>query len=220
MPSIPASIYPTKYSQPIPVIAFFDTGVVETVINPKILPEKFWIPFDRHFKTASDQTFTAHLISKPITIQIFPQCSITTQVLGSELLGKDIVVGFDIYHQSQHLRILPNGIRYKYSFKPFVPIPKIYSFHQPDEQVQLIVETLRQKACANSHLEFLHKCENPFWKNPEFFVKLPFKHNEDINPTKATPSGMNPDHQNLAEQECKELLQQGLIEASNSQRAC
>ncbi|KAK8556665.1 hypothetical protein V6N12_003062 [Hibiscus sabdariffa] len=49
---------------------------------------------------------------------------------------------------------------------------------------------------------------------------MPFKKNEDINPTKASHSGMNPDHQKLAETECNELLQQDLIEPSDSQWSC
>ncbi|KAK9047390.1 hypothetical protein V6N11_053236 [Hibiscus sabdariffa] len=44
--------------------------------------------------------------------------------------------------------------------------------------------------------------------------------NEDINPTRASHPEMNPDHQRLAEAECKELLQQNLIEPSDSQWSC
>jgi hypothetical protein len=34
------------------------------------------------------------------------------------------------------------------------------------------------------------------------FIKLPFKLNEDINPTKASHSGMNLEHKKLAQDEC------------------
>ncbi|KAG8498470.1 hypothetical protein CXB51_005019 [Gossypium anomalum] len=71
----------------------------------------------------------------------------------------------------------------------------------------------------NSHSEFLNKCPNPLWKNSELFIHLPFKKNEDINPTKASHQGMNPNHLLLAEQECKDLQQQDLIEPLDSQWA-
>ncbi|KAE8719974.1 hypothetical protein F3Y22_tig00109923pilonHSYRG00045 [Hibiscus syriacus] len=88
------------------------------------------------------------------------------------------------------------------------------------QRINGVVEELKVKACAESHEEFLSKCDHPLWRNSEFFIQLPFKKNEDINPTKASHSGMNPEHQKLAESECVDLLQQGLIEPSDSQWAC
>ena len=57
-------------------------------------------------------------------------------------------------------------------------------------------------------------------ENESFFIKLPFKLNEDINPTKATHPGMTPSDLKLAQQECSQLLQQGLIEPTNPYWAC
>ncbi|KAL2534378.1 Uncharacterized protein Adt_07729 [Abeliophyllum distichum] len=51
-------------------------------------------------------------------------------------------------------------------------------------------EKLIQDCCAESHTDFLSKCTNPLWRNSEFFVSLPFKLNEDANPTKASHTGM------------------------------
>lgn len=45
---------------------------------------------------------------------------------------------------------------------------------------------------ANSHTKFIQKCNHPLWSNPDFFVKLPFKLNEDVNPTKASSPMMPP----------------------------
>ena len=59
-----------------------------------------------------------------------------------------------------------------------------------------------------------------FGKNPHFFVQLPFKLNEDVNPTKATHPRMSPSDLILAQKECSQLLAQGLIEPTNSQWAC
>jgi hypothetical protein len=53
-----------------------------------------------------------------------------------------------------------------------------------------------------------------------FFIKLPFKLNEDINPTKASHSGINPEHKTLAQDECAQLQAQGLIEPTDSQWSC
>ncbi|KAG8472716.1 hypothetical protein CXB51_034748 [Gossypium anomalum] len=117
-PNIPVKVYTDKYSKPITVIAFVDTGSAESIMNPDILPEDWWKPHTKIFSAADA------------------------------------------------------------------------------------------------------KCLNPLWKNPEFFINLPFKKNEDINPTKASHTGMNPEHLLLAQQECKELQQQDLIEPSDSQWAC
>ena len=71
---------------------------------------------------------------------------------------------------------------------------------------------------SQSHADFHHP--NPLWKNPQFFVQLPFKLNEDVNPTKNTHLGMSPSDLVLAQQECSQLLAQGLIEPTSSQWAC
>ncbi|KAK8493539.1 hypothetical protein V6N12_055104 [Hibiscus sabdariffa] len=96
-PHVPVSIYLDKYDKPTDVIAFIDTGAAKTIMNPDILPAIWWKPHTMIFSTASNDEFVTHLISKPITIQFFPVCSVRTTVLGSKLPGKDLVVGFDIY---------------------------------------------------------------------------------------------------------------------------
>ncbi|KAE8667738.1 hypothetical protein F3Y22_tig00112383pilonHSYRG00545 [Hibiscus syriacus] len=219
IPHVPATVYLGKYEKPISVIAFIDTGAAETIMNPEVLPPEWWKPHTRYFNSAADQTFATHLISKPITIQFFPGCAVTTIVLGSQLPGKDLVVGFDLYTKAKHLRILPNGLKYKQMFKPFVEISRLYLL-ETKQRINGTVRELKVKACAESHEEFLSKCDHPLWRNSEFFIQLPFKKNKDINPMKASHSGMNPEHQKLAESECVDLLQQGLIEPSDSQWAC
>ncbi|KAH9686157.1 hypothetical protein KPL70_014259 [Citrus sinensis] len=69
-----------------------------------------------------------------------------------------------------------------------------------------------------NHSQFHHP--SPLWKNEQFFIHLPFKLNEDINPTKASHPGMSPSDLLLAKQECSQLLQQGLIESTDSDWAC
>ncbi|KAK4384088.1 polyprotein [Sesamum angolense] len=61
-----------------------------------------------------------------------------------------------------------------------------------------IANKLKQ-CCADSHADFKHP--HPLWKNPEFFIQLPFKLNEDANPIKASHPGMTPDDLVLAREE-------------------
>ncbi|KAK8977805.1 hypothetical protein V6N11_000132 [Hibiscus sabdariffa] len=219
IPHVQAAVYLKKYDKPIPTIAFIDIGAAKSIMNPDVLPKEWWKPHVKYFSSALDQIFKTTLISKPITIQFFPGCSIKTTILGSSLPGKDLVMGFDLYTKMKHLRILPTGIKYKGMYKTFVEIPRLF-LTSPLEVISTIVKELKDTTCSDSHADFLTKCHHPLWKNVEFFVKLPFKKNEDINPTRASHSGMNPDHQRLAEAECKELLQQDLIEPSDSQWSC
>ncbi|KAK4380998.1 polyprotein [Sesamum angolense] len=80
-----------------------------------------------------------------------------------------------------------------------------------------IANKLKQ-CCADSHADFKHP--HPLWKNPEFFIQLPFKLNEDANPIKASHPGMTPDDLVLAREECNQLLALGLIEPTKSNWAC
>jgi len=64
------------------------------------------------------------------------------------------------------------------------------------------------------------KNPNLLWMNPDFFLHLPFKKNEDVNSTKANHRGMNLEHLALAKQEISTLLTEGLIELTSSPWAC
>ena len=188
------------------------------MMNPKILPPAAWKPSTHYFKAADGKVFTTNLISaKKIGIKIFPSYTIWVHVIGTPLPDKDILIGWDVYCQCKSLRLLPTGIRYKKEFKSFSDIPKIF----PLSEIQPSFEQIQRKLlqfCSNSHVEFHHP--NPLWKNPDFFIKLPFKLNEDVNPTKATHSGMSPSDLKLANEECDILLQQGLLEHTSSPWAC
>ena len=71
---------------------------------------------------------------------------------------------------------------------------------------------------VGSHDLFKHP--RPLWKNEKFFVELPFKLNEDINPTKVVHPGMSPSDRAAAFEECQQLLKQGLIKPTKSDWAC
>ncbi|KAK0604186.1 hypothetical protein LWI29_012913 [Acer saccharum] len=176
------------------------------MMNPKVLPPEFWKPHVRHFKAADGKVFSTNLISrKNIGIKFFPSFTLWVQVIGTPLLDKDILLGWDVFCQSKSLRILPTGIRYKKDFKAFSDVPKIFPLSEIQSPFELIQKKLL-KLCADRHATFSHP--SSVLKNPDFFIKLPFKLNEDNNPMKATHSGMSPSDLQLANEECNELLRQ------------
>ena len=204
------------YSRPIPVIALFDTGAAAIILHPRILPQEFWLPYHQMFRVANGETFLITLKSKPILIKIFPTLTIKRQVLGSPLTGKDLLIGFDLLHQIPSLRWSSKGLMHKQHLLTWTQVPCLFTVDSFDSlKLQIITD-----CCANNHSEFLLKNSNPLWKNPKFFIYLPFKKNEDVNPTKASHRGMNPEHLALATQELSTLLSKGLIEPTTSPWAC
>ena len=204
------------YSRPIPVIALFDTGAAAIILHPRILPQEFWLPYHQMFRVANGETFLITLKSKPILIKIFPTLTIKRQVLGSPLTGKDLLIGFDLLHQIPSLRWSSKGLMHKQHLLTWTQVPHLFTVDFFDSlKLQIITD-----CCANNHSEFLLKNSNPLWKNPKFFIYLPFKKNEDVNPTKASHRGMNPEHLALATQELSTLLSEGLIEPTTSPWAC
>ncbi|KAK3204836.1 hypothetical protein Dsin_018882 [Dipteronia sinensis] len=53
-PQVPIQILLEKFSKPIDVIAYFDTGSHTTMMNPNILPPDSWKPYTRYFKAADE----------------------------------------------------------------------------------------------------------------------------------------------------------------------
>ncbi|KAH9697801.1 hypothetical protein KPL71_023762 [Citrus sinensis] len=175
IPSVKIQILLSKYSRPIPAIAFIDTGAQRSILNPAILLPETWISNENHFRAASGKLFSTKLRTKSrIGIQLFPKLTVWTHVIGSSLPDKDLLLGFDILFQAQKIQVLPTGLRFQSMFQPFTDQLKLY------------------------HLAFAHP--HPLWKNPAHFVKLPFKLNEDLNPTKATHPGTPEEHQVLLQQ--------------------
>ncbi|KAK2645494.1 hypothetical protein Ddye_020689 [Dipteronia dyeriana] len=93
-PQVQVQILVEKYSRPISAIAYFDTGVHSTMMNPRVLPPNAWKKKDNEFLTADGQIFTTNLVSKQKTdIQFFPTCTLWTHVIGTPILDKDILIG-------------------------------------------------------------------------------------------------------------------------------
>ncbi|GKE15790.1 hypothetical protein Tco_1423367, partial [Tanacetum coccineum] len=70
------------YAKPIPVIAFFDTGSSDSILNPNILPDHYWKPHHQNFMAANGEKFVIDKISVPINIRFFPKCVIKRRLLG------------------------------------------------------------------------------------------------------------------------------------------
>ncbi|GJZ18952.1 putative zinc finger, CCHC-type containing protein [Tanacetum coccineum] len=210
------------YAKPIPVIAFFDTGSSVSILNPNILPDHYWKPHHQNFMAANGEKFVIDKISVPINIRLFPKCVIKRRLLGSSSQGKDLLIGFDILHKLPNLRWSGEVLHYRSFFNPWTAMHRLFvaSITPPIFNISSIKQRLIQTCCASSHTEFLTKHPSPLWLNPSFFVSLPFKQNEDVNPTKASHPGMNPDHYQLAKEECEQLVSQGIIEPTTSPWAC
>lgn len=71
--------------------------------------------------------------------------------------------------------------------------------------MQVIQRQIIDESCALSHSNFFQKCSKPLWTRPEFFVTLPFKKSEDVNPTKASHKGLNPDLLKQAKMQLQQL---------------
>ena len=128
------------------------------MMNPDILPPQYWKK-EKYFHATNGDVFATYLISITITLQFFSGCSIAHKVIGSKLPGKDLIIGFDAYVKKTDMRILPIGLRYKHYFTSWEPIPN-YFLTLP---VPFLEERtrLRQNTCANSHADFLLKCNHP-----------------------------------------------------------
>nr|GFA95272.1 zinc finger, CCHC-type, viral movement protein [Tanacetum cinerariifolium] len=205
------------YAKPILVIAFFNTGSLVSILNPNILPDHYWKPHHQNFVAANGEKFVIDQISVPINIRLFPKCVIKRRLLGSSSYGKDLLFRFHILHKLPNLRWSSEGLHYRSFFNPWTAMHRLFiASITPNNIKQRLIQTY----CASSHTEFLTKHPSPLWLNPSFFVSLPFKQNEDVNPTKASHPGMNPDHYQLAKEECEQLVSQGIIEPTTSPWAC
>ena len=102
-------------------------------------------------------------------------------------------------------------------FLPYTDTLRLYTLSETPSPYSHISQKFLE-FCPENHSQFHHP--SPLWKNEQFFIHLSFKLNEDINPTKASHPGMSPSNLLLAKQECSQLLQQGLIESTDSDWAC
>ncbi|KAH9671228.1 hypothetical protein KPL70_017281 [Citrus sinensis] len=218
IPSIKIHLLSGRFDKPIPIIGFVNTGAQKSMLNPSILPSHFWEKHTEYFKAANGELFHTDLITKKlIGIQFFPGCVLWTKLVGSNLPDKDLLIGFDVLQLVKKLHITASGIRYKQMFQPYTDSLKLFSISSSSPSYDPLKSGFLIH-CPESHSQFLHPA--PLWKNENFFIKLPFKLNKDVNLTKATHPGMTPTDLKLAQEECSQLLKQGLIESTYSEWAC
>ena len=198
------SILPSKFHKPIPVIGFIDTGADTNMIDPSVLPSDCWEHHSKLFRAVNGETFETTLITKkPVGIQFFPNCIIWKKIVASKLPDKDLLIGFDILHLVKNLFLTSSGVRYKQMFLPYTDTLRLYALSETPSPYSHISQKFLE-FCPENHSQFHHP--SPLWKNKQFFIHLPFKLNEDINPTKASHPGMSPSDLLLAKQECSQLL--------------
>nr|XP_009783491.1 PREDICTED: uncharacterized protein LOC104232090 [Nicotiana sylvestris] len=171
IPQIELKVYSSKWDKPTRVIAFIDTRAASSLINLVVLPEDQWVPHFKDFNTTSNAILTTIVITKhPVTIEFFPGLKYRTKLLGSDVPGKDLIIGFNIYRQLRdQLQIKSNRIAFKKQFKPYSEIPMLFQITD-DEQIKEIKQNLIEHSCAESHKDFMKKGKHPLWKNEEFFL--------------------------------------------------
>ncbi|CAH8272264.1 unnamed protein product [Arabidopsis lyrata] len=165
-PHLPVTIFdPSKREEPVHAIAFFDTRAHTTIINPKILSRTMWMPHQQDFRVANAGSLTVKLKSKPITIELFPGCQVTKEVLGSSAPGKDLILGWDTYSVLKKkfgISLEPRGVRWKNLYKAFTTMHRLFSIEDSvSAEFNKIEEELKMTSCADSHTEFLQKCNHP-----------------------------------------------------------
>ncbi|KAH9671249.1 hypothetical protein KPL70_017290 [Citrus sinensis] len=147
---------------------------VSTIPRPSlkmsILPSKFHkpIPVIGYIDTSADTNM--------IDPSILPSDT-------SKLPDKDLLIGFDILHLVNNLFLTSSGVRYKQMFLPYTDTLRLYALLETPSPYSHISQKLLE-FCPENHSQFHHP--SPLWKNEQFFIQLPFKLNEDINPTKAS----------------------------------
>ncbi|MED6136122.1 hypothetical protein PIB30_053155 [Stylosanthes scabra] len=110
----------SKYDRPVKAVAFLDTGSCATIVKPHMLPSEVWIPFNKKFTTINQEVFTISLISKEnVGLQLFPEVTTWIRVLGSDLLDKNVLFGYDAYYRTKGVSIWPDGLKYKKQFLSF-----------------------------------------------------------------------------------------------------
>nr|XP_009759462.1 PREDICTED: uncharacterized protein LOC104211989 [Nicotiana sylvestris] len=167
--------------KPTGVIAFINIGAASSLINFVVLPEDQWVLHFKDFNTASNGIVTTTIITKhPVTIEFFLGLKYRTKLIGSDVPGKDLIVGFDIYRQLRdQLQIKANGIAFKKQFKLYFEVPRPFQITN-DEQIKEIEQNLIAHSCVEFHKDFMKKGKSPLWNNQEFFIKIPFKKNKKL----------------------------------------
>ncbi|KAI5400354.1 hypothetical protein KIW84_065296 [Lathyrus oleraceus] len=75
LPCVEVHVLGTKFSRPKKVIAYMDTGVRITMMNPGILPAESWVTHVSYFVAEDGKVLKTYLMTKEkIGIKFFPDC--------------------------------------------------------------------------------------------------------------------------------------------------
>ena len=113
--------------------------------------------------------------------------------------GISLLIGFDILHLIKNQFLTNSGVRYKQMFLPYTDTLRLYALLETSSPYSHISHKFLE-FCLENHSQFHHP--SPLWKNEQLFIHLPFKPNEDINPTKGSHLCMSPLNLLLGKQEC------------------
>nr|XP_009787411.1 PREDICTED: uncharacterized protein LOC104235369 [Nicotiana sylvestris] len=119
----------------------------------------------KDFNTASNGILTTTVITKhPVTIEFFLGLKYRTKLIGSDVPGKDLIIGFDIYRQLRdRLQLKANGIAFKKQSN-LILIFQGYS-KSPTTKRNFTEQNLTEHSCVESHRDFMKKRKCPLWKN-------------------------------------------------------
>ncbi|MED6167916.1 hypothetical protein PIB30_007231 [Stylosanthes scabra] len=129
----------SKYDRPVKAVAHLDTGSCVTIVKPHMLPPDAWIPFNKKFTAVNQEVFTINLISREnVGLQLFPEVTTWIRVLGSDLLDKDVLFGYDAYYRTRGVSIWPDGLKHKKQFLPFSTSTNVFEISNAPSEYEEI----------------------------------------------------------------------------------
>ncbi|WMV33046.1 hypothetical protein MTR67_026431 [Solanum verrucosum] len=96
-----------------------------------------WISHFLNFSTPSKEILTTKLITKhPVIIEFFPDLQFQTKLLGSAVLGRDLIIGFDIFTEVKgRLEIITRGITLRQQLKSYKSMSKLFQISDDEEKL-------------------------------------------------------------------------------------
>ncbi|KAK6773836.1 hypothetical protein RDI58_029075 [Solanum bulbocastanum] len=111
--------------------------VMSSILNPIVLADDQWISYFQNFITPSKEILTTKLIKKHLVIiKFFMGLQFQTKLLGSAIVGRDLILWFDICTQlKEQLEIRTNGISFRQTFKPYTLMSKLFQISGDEESI-------------------------------------------------------------------------------------
>ncbi|KAK2645460.1 hypothetical protein Ddye_020655 [Dipteronia dyeriana] len=161
-PHVKIQILTTKYSKPVRVIAYFDTGAHSSMMNPNVLPSDAWKEEKNEFLAADGQIFNTYLISKhKVSIQFFPSFTLWTQASSSTA---PLVVPPPPTFPPEFMATLPHG-----------QLPSVQQVHGfTKSYLPRYLAQINDQGCH-------HLLANPSKPFLDPFISLPFYYYSDQN---------------------------------------